>query len=285
MMEPTQVDGQQQQQQQQQQQNRLSASVPNNNISLARIYIKVRDFGFPPTDERHLGLGADIPKANRVNRLIRKLGGPDRATARAAAAAALDPSSSAIGNGRSRRTDSIWSLGSVDSSDADDDYDGRRAGRRVTDKGITEEFNNDDFDETLDDREEDGEYEEPQEPLYPGLYRALYAFEPEGMAEMELKENQLVRVVGRGGGVGWAVVVDERGGDEEGGKVQVKHTLVPESYLEAVTLDWMDWEEEEEELEAVTEENENVDGAVVEAEAVIVKNENVDGAVVKAGDA
>ena len=27
----------------------------------ARIYIKVRDFGFPPTDERHLGLGADIP--------------------------------------------------------------------------------------------------------------------------------------------------------------------------------------------------------------------------------
>ena len=68
------------------------------------------------------------------------------------------------------------------------------------------------------------------------------------MVEMELKENQLVRVVGGGGGVGWAVVVDECGGDKERGKVQVKHTLVPESYLEAVKLDWMDWEEEEEEL-------------------------------------
>ena len=29
---------------------------------------------------------------------------------------------------------------------------------------------------------------------------------------MELEENQIVRVVGRGGGIGWAVVVDERGG-------------------------------------------------------------------------
>ena len=320
--------------------------------AIARIYIKVKDFGFPPTDERHLGLGADIPKANRVNRLNRKLGAPDRATARAAAAA-LDPSSSAMGNGSSRRTDSIGSMGSVDSSDADaeeededgkdgsegwgigfggwgkggskgwdgfklgmgrfswnirsnvddkkdkdknskgtssttttgmngifpsrkdldmnfmdsssssdddDDDDGRRAGRRIADQGIKEEF---DFDETLDDtvdREEDGEYEEPQEPLYPGVYRALYAFEPEGMAEMELEENQLVRVVGRGGGIGWAVVVDERGGDEVGGKVQVKHALVPESYLEAVTLDW---EEEEEEFEAA--ENEDADGAVLKA--------------------
>ena len=48
-----------------------------------------------------------------MHRLNQKLGGPDRATARAAAA--LDPSSS-IGNGGSRKTDSI---GSVDSSDAD----------------------------------------------------------------------------------------------------------------------------------------------------------------------
>ena len=317
----------------------------------ARIYIKVRDFGFPPTDERHLGLGADIPKANRVHRLNRKLGGPDRATARAAAAAALDPSSSsaasasAVGNGRSKRTDSIGSLGSVDSSDADaeeeeedgeegwgiglsgwgkggfkgwegfklgmgrfswnissnhsnvrngnedsdknkdknskgtttstmngifptrkdldmnfmdssssssddDVVDDERRGRRVADHGITEEFNDDDFDETVphaDDRDaddgEDEEYEEPQEPLYPGLYRALYAFEPEGMAEMELDEDQIVRVVGRGGGIGWAVVVDERGGDEVGGKVQVKHALVPEGYLEVVKLDWEDEEE------------------------------------------
>ena len=117
-----------------------------------------------------------------------------------------------------------------------------------------------------DDREEDGEYEEPQEPLYPGLYRALYSFEPEGMAEMELDENQIVRVVGRGGGVGWAVVVDERGGDEEGRKVQVKHALVPESYLEAVTLDWLDWEEDEEEGLEVAK-NEDGDGNVIVVQA------------------
>lgn len=67
-----------------------------------------------------------------------------------------------------------------------------------------------------------------EEPLYPGLYRALYAFEPEGTAEMKLEEDQVVKVIGRGGGVGWAVV--DRGGG--GG-----HALVPESYLEVVRLD------------------------------------------------
>ena len=348
----------------------LSSSLPQPSSTPspppARIYIKVRDFGFPPTDERHLGLGADIPKANRVHRLNRKLGGPDRATARAAAAAAaaLDPSSSsaalALGNGRSRRTDSIGSMGSVDSSDVDaeeeeedgegegwgigrwgkggykgwegfklgmgrfswnissnhsnvrngnedgdknkdksskgtssstmmngifpsrkdldmnfmdsssssSDGDDERQGRLVADQGITEEFNDDDFDETADRDadEEDGEYEEPQGPLYPGLYRALYAFEPEGMAEMELDEDQIVRVVGRGGGIGWAVVVDERGdGEEVGGKVLVKHALVPEGYLEAVRLDWEDEEEEGLENE---DGDENGDG---DGDAVVVK--------------
>ena len=84
-------------------------------------------------------------KANRVNRLIRKLGGPDRVTARAAvAAAALDISLSSMRNGSSRRTDSMGSFGSVDSSDVDaeDDDGGRAVIRRVTDYGITEEFNN-----------------------------------------------------------------------------------------------------------------------------------------------
>ena len=317
----------------------------------AHVYIKVRDFGFPPTDERHLGLGADTPKANRVHRLNRKLGGPDRARARTAAA--LDPSSSSAasalavegGKAGTRRKDSIASVGSVDSSDADveeeeeDDgegwgtgiggwgkgggkgWDGFKFGMgrfswaigsghsnirngnrssdnnkdkdskttsttngifpsrkdldmnfmdssssssssdeqqgRTVEQRITEEFNHDnddDFDESVrhtgDDEDGDEGDGEPQEPLYPGLYRALYAFEPEGTAEMKLVEDQMVRVVGRGGGVGWAVVIDEHGwdGDEEGtGKVLVKHALVPEGYLEAVRLDWEDEEEEEEE--------------------------------------
>jgi hypothetical protein len=80
-----------------------------------------------------------------------------------------------------------------------------------------------------DEDDDDGNYgaeedEEDGSPLVPGRYRALYAFEPEGTAEMALEEDQVVSVIGRGGGVGWAVVEKEDGG----------HALVPESYLELV---------------------------------------------------
>lgn len=85
----------------------------------------------------------------------------------------------------------------------------------------------------VDDDENQGEDEE----LLPGEYRAAFAFEPEGTAEMRLVEDQVVQVVGRGGGVGWAVVVVPDGAD---GGVEVapgiRHALVPESYLEAINL-------------------------------------------------
>ena len=102
---------------------------------------------------------------------------------------------------------------------------------------------------------------DPDSPLPPGIYRALYAFEAEGTAEMSLTEGQLVRVVGRGGGVGWAVV--ERGWTEEGeGQVDGKEdeeeeetvpnegsgalglagqALVPEGYLEIWRLEGEEW--------------------------------------------
>ncbi len=72
---------------------------------------------------------------------------------------------------------------------------------------------------------------------------------------MRLVEDQIVRVVGRGGGVGWAVVVVDddvphgKGGGEKEGEEVVKEgpgvdvgdgtrlALVPESYLEVVELD------------------------------------------------
>jgi len=79
-------------------------------------------------------------------------------------------------------------------------------------------------DDEDDDGNYDGEEDEDGGPLVPGRYRALYAFEPEGTAEMALEEDQLVNVIGRGGGVGWAVVEKEDGG----------HALVPESYLELI---------------------------------------------------
>lgn len=85
----------------------------------------------------------------------------------------------------------------------------------------------DDADVDADGGEYEYDDEEPAEggegELRPGWYRALYAFEPEGTAEMALREDQHVRVLGRGGGVGWAVARVEGG---EG------CALVPESYLE-----------------------------------------------------
>ncbi|KZT07359.1 uncharacterized protein LAESUDRAFT_758769, partial [Laetiporus sulphureus 93-53] len=75
--------------------------------------------------------------------------------------------------------------------------------------------------------DDDGTYPSQDEPLVPGLYHALFAFEPEGTAEMALEEEQVVRVVARGGGAGWAVVVRDEGG----------HALIPESDLELVQAD------------------------------------------------
>ncbi|KAG5338643.1 hypothetical protein C0989_006732 [Termitomyces sp. Mn162] len=96
--------------------------------------------------------------------------------------------------------------------------------------------------EEMDPDPDGGNEDEEEEPLYPGLYRAMYAFEPEGTAEMALVEDQIVRVVGRGGGVGWAVVVDESTGIDGDG--EPRHALVPESYLEMFRLDWENENEE-----------------------------------------
>ena len=111
-----------------------------------------------------------------------------------------------------------------------------------------------DGDETMD---ADGEMD-VDAPLPPGIYVALYDFEPEGTAEMALVEGQEVRVVGRGGGVGWAVVIREKGdvptaggqatGDgavkvevsvegKEGVAGEEEYALVPESYLMIVRED------------------------------------------------
>ena len=65
-------------------------------------------------------------------------------------------------------------------------------------------------------------------PLPPGSYRALYVFEAVGETEMGLEEGQIVTVVGKERGDGWAVVDDTREGREG------RHALVPESYLEPV---------------------------------------------------
>ncbi|KAF9037059.1 hypothetical protein BJ165DRAFT_573689 [Panaeolus papilionaceus] len=232
-----------------------------------KVYIKIRDFGFSADDDRHRGMGDDVPKANRVARVNRKL--------------AMAPSVRA----RRRESEMSWGSGagsSASENEGEDDEDwgaaswGWGAPRASHSYGYGAEASssstatnsggasNPDFnrnfmeqDEGFEDGDEDEDVEAEEEQLYPGLYRALYAFEPEGTAEMKLEEDQIVRVVGRGGGVGWAVVVvpETEGNVVVNGGVgvlvaegaqdgkAVRHALVPESYLEPYMLEGWGGEE------------------------------------------
>ena len=99
----------------------------------------------------------------------------------------------------------------------------------------------DDADEDyLSDYDNDGEGEGEGEELLPGLYRALYDFEPEGTAEMGLKEGQVIKVVGRGGGVGWAIAIRPDARTHANDGEESNWALVPASYLRAVKLDEAD---------------------------------------------
>ncbi|KAF8154316.1 hypothetical protein BJ912DRAFT_1152216 [Pholiota molesta] len=217
--------------------------------------IRVRDFGFPASDERHRGLGPDVPRANTVARLNRRLGAPRAHSVGGSSAASSDDGREDDGedeDGEWGDADGGWGSSSVFGT-LRWAYPGTAgaggAGAGAEGSGFPSQG---DLDQNFRAEEEwddegggggvlaDEQEDEDEDTLYPGLYRALYAFEPEGTAEMRLVEDQVVRVVGRGGGVGWAVVVDESAdADVEG---EVRHALVPESYLEPVRLDWEDEE-------------------------------------------
>jgi len=228
------------------------------------VYIKVRDFGFSSADERHIGLGVDVPKPNKVSRLIRRLGGKTLSMSSV-------ESSDGDGDEDELIDDDDWRNNGVGGGGGG--WDGFRMGwGRITswnvgsggmnaaeimesekthfpsrvdlDRNFLEgdsEMDDDDdeeYDDATPDEEDDMVDDDGEDALYPGLYRAIYAFEPEGTAEMRLVEDQIVRVIGRGGGVGWAVVLDEsRPVDTSNGDAPM-HALVPESYLEPVKLDW-----------------------------------------------
>ncbi|PVF98101.1 hypothetical protein CPB86DRAFT_785103 [Serendipita vermifera] len=79
-------------------------------------------------------------------------------------------------------------------------------------------------------------------PLRPGIYRVLFAFTAESLAEMSVNEDQLIRVLGRGGGEGWVVALRTWTPDRDIGTTshpsteeenhEEEHGLVPESYIE-----------------------------------------------------
>lgn len=196
--------------------------------------ICIRDFGYPATDERHRGLGPDVPKPNRPAVINRLEADSDKEE---------DKDEDDEGDeGWSRFRWGIgrlsWNFGASHPSSSSSPSAGGSGGDGFPSKSDLErnfvEADDDDDHEDEDEFYDVEEEESVDEPLLPGLYKALYAFEPEGTAEMALEEDQIVRVVGRGGGVGWAVVVVDK---EKNKAMQQQHALVPESYLELVQLD------------------------------------------------
>lgn len=186
------------------------------------LFFKIRDFGFPPSDERHTGGGPDAPHANRPRRRWSTY-----STASASSVGSSrgeeDEDEAPPGDWGRYQWNTLSSRFSWGSAGEGAQQDTSRPSQSDLEKNFNVSSPTAD-----DDDEGDYGYEDAQdETLMPGIYRALYAFEPEGIAEMALEEEQIVHVVGRGGGVGWAVVEREEGG----------HALVPESYLELVEAD------------------------------------------------
>ena len=193
------------------------------------LLVKIRDFAFPTTDARFSGRGPDVPRANRHNTTGSEVSSDDDSDSDERrnsgwggfswSGFANRLSWSSFGSGRHQPSEGTELPSKTDFARNFD------VSSPAEEKGA---FSYDGADEGEDDENYDGEEEDEDEgeggPLIPGRYRALYAFEPEGTAEMALEEDQVVDVIGRGGGVGWAVVEKEDGG----------HALVPESYLELV---------------------------------------------------
>lgn len=220
--------------------------------------IQIRDYGFAPADPRFSGQGSHVPRANRPTVLARRL-----AISRSASTSSGegddnndDEDEDEDGEGERMNVDMAprmwddgadgwsgfkwgfgrgWGVGRMSGIASASSIGGGFPSRGDLDRnfGGEDEYEDMEIDEgegeaIEDECEGEGEVEGS---LFPGLYRALYAFEPEGTAEMKLDEDQLVRVIGRGGGVGWAVVV------KDGLKDMGVHALVPESYLEPVRLE------------------------------------------------
>jgi hypothetical protein len=186
---------------------------------LRSLLVKVRDFAYPASDDRHLGKGPDVPRPNRPRY---------RGSTYSSASSACEDDDAVDEEDQQPTTWTEFRLNTL-SQHIWGEPRASQAGPSRTDFGRN--FEPASPSEELSEPEYGDEDEDSQggddEPLVPGKYRALYAFEPEGTAEMALEEEQIVHVIGRGGGVGWAIVEKEGGG----------HALVPESYLELLQAD------------------------------------------------
>ncbi|KAJ4476783.1 hypothetical protein C8R41DRAFT_524333 [Lentinula lateritia] len=197
-----------------------------------RIPLKIKDFAYAASDPRHQGLGEDgrgtlnIPRENRLQVIYRMLLDDTEYQAWKAAAVNADQD---IQDSDAMDVDEDENEDEEEDTDEDDNRGWNGRWSLPSDEPNYEN-----------EEDDDEEGEEDAGPLSPGLYRALYPFIPEGSREMALNEEQVVRVVGRGGGAGWAVVVVD-GVDDKGkrrsSQKERQLALVPESYLEPIALD------------------------------------------------
>ncbi|KAI0337153.1 hypothetical protein BDW22DRAFT_1488495 [Trametopsis cervina] len=199
-----------------------STVVPPKRRSLL---MKIRDFAFPVSDDRHSGKGSDVPRPNRPRYRGSVYSTSSSSADEEGLEAEEDQQRSSWSSFRwntlsqhfwgSKRAEGGPQEAGPSRTDFDRNFETSSPADEISEPDYSDE-DVEEYPETIED-----------EPLVPGTYRALYAFEPEGTAEMALEEEQVVHVIGRGGGVGWAVV------DREGGG----HALVPESYLELIRAD------------------------------------------------
>lgn len=199
------------------------------------LLFKIRDFAYDLADDRHFGRGPDVPRANRLRQRW-----STSSTASSTSSSRADGDEDNDDTGEDARGSwgaYRWNTLSTHFSWAAGEGPNPGEGPSKTDfernfdvSSPTDEAGASHAGEVYEDAyegEEEGDDDDGDRPLVPGLYRALYAFDPEGTAEMALEEEQIVHVVGRGGGVGWAIVEKEGGGQ----------ALVPESYLELMEAD------------------------------------------------
>ncbi|KIJ47709.1 hypothetical protein M422DRAFT_778060 [Sphaerobolus stellatus SS14] len=220
--------------------------------------IHIRDFAYPTPDPRHnvrprhVKTNPQDPQKNTAPPPLRP-----RATERASrrssgfgmewSVGSESGSFGTAGDGRTAEGGTFGAGGSGAYPRRDDferNFDLSDAEPSNDDGGayLLDEYENadDNLDYAADQGEDDGE-EGEEGPLPPGIYLALFDFEPEGQA------------VGRGGGVRWAVVireefkastVGEKGGEKSGEGAE-EYALVPKSYLKFVREDEEDGDDEE----------------------------------------
>ncbi|KAJ7166193.1 hypothetical protein C8R46DRAFT_1276040 [Mycena filopes] len=168
-----------------------------------RVPITIRDFAFPPADERYAGLGPDVPPPCQPSRLARRLRGEVRLSDYGVREEEDDDDDGGV-NGWGG-SGFAWGRGRMEVASAGDENGKGRDGVGAAD--FARNFGNVDDDSEDDEggllyADEDGYddddlyYAETYADVPPGLYRAQFAFSALDGAEMGLVEGQLIHVLG-----------------------------------------------------------------------------------------